>query len=156
LTATELRALYDEMQRSEKRWFPLFAVIAFTGLRFCEVAALRWGDVDLATGALRIRRAIYRGEVGEPKTHNARRLVVLPPEVCTIVRDLGVGGPGTWIFPSAEGPPRSTGILNKPIERAMKRIGITRRLTTHGLRRTFNSLALQVAPAETVRKVIGH
>ncbi len=69
VTAVGLRALYDEMRRSEARWFPLFAVIAFTGLRFCEAAALRWGDVDLSSGALRIRRAIYRGLVGEPKTH---------------------------------------------------------------------------------------
>jgi integrase len=42
------------------------------------------------------------------------------------------------------------------MSRALEKIGIQRRLTTHGLRRTFNSLALQVAPAETVRKVIGH
>ncbi len=156
LTAAELRALYDEMRKSESRWFPLFAVIAFTGLRFCEVAALRWGDIDLSTGALRIRRAIYRGEVGEPKTHAGRRLVVLPPEVCAILRELGPGEADAWVFPSAEGTPLSTGILNKPISRALGRISIKRRLTTHGLRRTFNSLALQVAPAETVRKVIGH
>lgn len=156
LTAAELRALYDEMRRSEPRWFPLFAVIAFTGLRFCEVAALRWGDVDLESGALRIRRAIYRGVVGEPKTNTGRRLVVLPPEVCGILRELGAGKPDAWIFPSAAGTPLSTGILNEPIARALKRVGVKRRLTTHGLRRTFNSLALQVAPAETVRKVIGH
>ena len=42
------------------------------------------------------------------------------------------------------------------MERVLGRVKIKRRLTTHGLRRTFNSLALQVAPAETIRKVIGH
>ena len=36
------------------------------------------------------------------------------------------------------------------------RSGIQKRLTPHGLRRTLNTLALEVAPSEAVRKVLGH
>ncbi len=155
LTADELRRVYDEMRRSEARWFSLFAVLAFTGMRFCEAAGLRWGDIDMETGAVRIRRTVYRGVVTEDtKTDAGRRLVMLPPEV---LRALGEAGKAdAWVFPSDEGTPLSTGILNKPMARAMKRAGIASRATVHGLRRTLNTLALQVAPGELVRKVLGH
>jgi hypothetical protein len=40
--------------------------------------------------------------------------------------------------------------------RALKRAGIATHVTVHGLRRTLNTLALQVAPGELVRKILGH
>ncbi len=49
-----------------------------------------------------------------------------------------------------------TGCLNYPIRRACSLVDIKHRLTAHGLRRTLNTLALQVASAETTRKILGH
>jgi integrase len=37
------------------RYAPLFAVLVNTGLRRGEALALRWSDVDLAAGVLRVR-----------------------------------------------------------------------------------------------------
>ena len=40
--------------------------------------------------------------------------------------------------------------------RALKRAGITKRVTVHGLRRTFNNLSRQVAGAIVTRAITGH
>src|SRR5205814_1605895 len=55
-----------------------------------------------------------------------------------------------WVFPSANGKPHASGALTKPMRRVASIIGLRRRITPHGLRRTLNTLALQVAPAETI------
>jgi integrase len=53
------------------------------GLRRGEILALRWQDVDLASGLLWIRRAVEETKAGikikEPKSHRGRRSVTLPP-----------------------------------------------------------------------------
>jgi integrase len=36
---------------------PLIAVLVFAGLRLGEFQALRWGDVDLLRGTIRVRQA---------------------------------------------------------------------------------------------------
>ena len=61
-----------------------------------------------------------------------------------------------WTFPSASGKPHPSGVLRKPIQRVATIIGLRKRITPHGLRRTLNTLALQVAPAETIRLIMGH
>jgi integrase len=63
-------------------WEALVIVAVFTGARRGELLALRWDDVDLATGHLTIQRSL--GQVGrqafikEPKTQSGRRTLILP------------------------------------------------------------------------------
>ena len=49
-----------------------------------------------------------------------------------------------------------SGILDRRFANSGEAAGIKFRLTAHGLQRTLNSLALQIAPGEAVRKVLGH
>lgn len=60
------------------------------------------------------------------------------------------------MFPSKAGTPLSASAMRKPLDRGCKAAGIETRLAPHGLRRTLNSIALQVAPGEVVRKITGH
>jgi integrase len=46
-------------------------------LRIGELLALRWQDIDLEAGVLRVRRTLYEGHFDEPKTSN--RTVPLGP-----------------------------------------------------------------------------
>ena len=161
LTVEELRALWATMRESEPAWFPLFAVMATTGLRFAEATALKWSDIDTEANVIRVRRNQYQGELGTPKTSGSRRRVPLVPEVAAIVEAHRVrleskGLSGDWVFPSSAGTLLSAGALRKPLQRAAKRAGIAHRVTPHGLRRTLNTLALPLAPAETIRSIMGH
>lgn len=63
--------------------YPLIAVALGSGCRQGELLALRWEDIDLAAGALRVRRSLARTRTGyilkEPKSDAGRRTVTLPP-----------------------------------------------------------------------------
>ncbi len=164
LTGEELGRLFVAMQEHEPYWLPIFATMAFTGLRFAEASALKWSDIDFEAGTIAVRRSQYRGVVGDPKTEASRRRIPLVVELASVLRDhreklLREQHPGLaaeWVFPSNVGGLLPTGCLNDPIRRACALVNIKHRLTAHGLRRTLNTLALQVASSETTRKILGH
>jgi integrase len=47
-------------------------------------------------------------------------------------------------------------LLRFPLRRALKGCGIAKRVSVHGLRRTFNNLARQVAGDIVTRSITGH
>jgi integrase len=69
---------------------PLYLVTAALGLRIGEGLGLRWQDVNLETGALRIRQVVQRvdGQLifKEPKTEKSRRTLTLPAVVVDALR----------------------------------------------------------------------
>jgi integrase len=54
------------------------------------------------------------------------------------------------------GTPSTATSASPPLRRALARAGITKRVTVHGLRRTFNNLSRQVAGAIVTRAITGH
>src|SRR5262249_33964616 len=81
LSPGELLAVWEAFREHEPPWFARVAVSAFTGFRPGEVSALQWGDVDLATGLIAVRRRVYRGVIELPKTASGCREAVLPSAV---------------------------------------------------------------------------
>jgi len=59
------------------RLHALYVVAATAGLRPGEMLALRWSDVDLEAGTLRINRALSGGEFTATKTSRSRRKIEL-------------------------------------------------------------------------------
>jgi integrase len=161
LTADELGRLFVSMREHEPAWFPLFATMAMTGMRFAEASALQWSDIDLDVGKIKVRRNVYRGMISTPKTAGSRRAIPIVPELAAILRtqrDRVQSWRPTceWVFPSTTGKPHHSGALSEPLARAADIARVQTRITPHGLRRTLNTLALQVAPAETIRTILGH
>jgi integrase len=61
---------------------PLWATAFYTGLRLSELRGLRWRDVDLARGVLRVERTVDdQGRVGKPKSKAGRRRVPIIPRL---------------------------------------------------------------------------
>jgi len=161
LSASELGRMLVAMKEHEPAWHPLFATMAMTGMRFGEASALQWKDVDFGVGKIAVRRNQVRGMIGTPKTLGSNRTIPLVPELAAILHEHGCrlkacGPEMEWVFPSAVGKPHPSGVLRKPIQRVAAILGLRKRITPHGLRRTLNTLALQVAPAETIRLIMGH
>lgn len=161
LTAIELGRLFVAMRAHEPSWFPLFATMAMTGMRFAEVSALHWTDIDFEACKISVRRNQYRGMISSPKTAGSRRAIPLVSELAEILQRhrevVRVKMPDTeWAFPSVAGKPHHSGALSEPMQRAAQLAGLTTHITPHGLRRTLNTLALEVAPAETIRSILGH
>jgi integrase len=76
LDQDQLRRLVEGIQNSVL--FPIVAVAAFTGARRNEILALRWSDLDMASKALRIERAIEQLRkqplaLKAPKTERGKR-----------------------------------------------------------------------------------
>jgi integrase len=63
------------------RFEPLYVLAVTTGMRQGELLGLRWDDVDLKNGVVRVRRTLSRHKghlvLGEPKTMLSRRTVRL-------------------------------------------------------------------------------
>ena len=68
----KIRELLDALPEPSSS---LARLLVFTGLRIGELLALRWQDIDLEHGVLRVRRTVYDGHFDEPKTQRSRRTV---------------------------------------------------------------------------------
>ncbi len=61
-------------------WEPPVTVALAAGVRIGEALGLKWGGVDLATGAIRVQRQLGQdGAFSEPKSAKGRRTIDLPP-----------------------------------------------------------------------------
>jgi integrase len=163
LTADELSRLLLATERVEPDFHPIFATMAFTGMRPGEVTALRWSDVDLKARVIRIRRGQFRGEVKETKTGKSRR-VAIPDELVSVLErhrakldgQRRSGTDSGWAFPSKKGTMRFTTTLSAPLDRAIEEAELATRITPHGFRRTFNNLLRQVTTSTVQKSITGH
>lgn len=128
-------------------------VLAFTGLRFGEAAALRVGDLDGRRLSVRSAIATVGGRQvrGETKTHRDR-VVVLPEAVAERVARLAEGRrPDDPLLPAVKGGPWHYGVWRDTWVRACELA------TTHGLRHTAASLAIAAgADLKALQRMIGH
>src|SRR3954468_381831 len=112
----EMRILQrDEIARllaaAPERHRPLLATLIFCGRRIGEAVALRWSDVDLAAGRLRVRWQIdaTTGRRVEPKTITAKRDIVLMPALAKMLAAHRIASPYSRdrdpVFASRAGTP---------------------------------------------------
>jgi integrase len=88
LSVAEVRTLLKSVR--DHRLYAMFVVFAVLGMRRSEVLGLRWEDVDLDQGAIRIRRSLHRVDgkltVYATKTQRSERTVPLPTFVVRALR----------------------------------------------------------------------
>jgi integrase len=88
LSEAEARAFLDAARGD--RFEPLYVLAISTGLRRGELLGLRWKDVDLERGTLRVGRALVREggryTLGETKTRRGRRQINLTPRTVNALR----------------------------------------------------------------------
>lgn len=77
-TQDQSDAFLDAALRVEPAWYVLFLVGYRTGLRLGELIALEWGDVDLVTAKIHVRRSRTRNVTTTPK-RGSRGLSTSPP-----------------------------------------------------------------------------
>jgi len=152
----------------------LFVLALTTGMRQSELLGLKWEDVDLANGTLRVRRALQRvpgqGFVEtEPKSATSRRQIALTPlGLAALKRHRAqqneqrlAAGPA-WenhelVFCNGVGRPiEHTNLLRRSYWPLLERAGLPR-IRFHDLRHSTASLlgSLNV-PAKIIQEVMGH
>ena len=159
LTADQLSAFFQEARDSGV--YELYYLDLATGLRRGELLGLKWTDIDLDRGVLKIQRAISRqnGKVVEAplKTKNAYRTLPLSADAIDVLKQQRRKTSNSeWVFPSPTGGPMSPDSVLHMLQRVLKRAGLPR-IRFHDLRHTFATMALQNGvDVKTVSSMLGH
>lgn len=127
-------------------------VALHTGLRLGELLGLRWADVDLRSGLVRVERSRPGGEAGTKS--GKRRDVPLNAEARGALEALGRGEPEALVFGTGRGTPYT----NLPRDwRAACAAAKLRDFRFHDLRHAFASrLVENGTDLLTVAQLLGH
>lgn len=141
------------------RYKAMFHLALWTGLRWGELAALRWEDVDLSGNVIHVIRSVRRdGTVGPPKNDKARDVVIDPITADVLKAHRRDFGSRELLFTGDRGNQ-----LDYPTFRRRVMVPLVRKLdvdwpvTFHSLRHTYVSTLLESGvDALVVAKFAGH
>lgn len=124
-----------------------------TGLRFGELIALKWEDVNFKGSLLTVQRSISRGKVGSTKS-NKIRYIPLVEDVLQILKDKKQQD--EYIFSSGDNKPLGAMTCLRWLHKACYSAGL-RRIGWHTLRHTFAShLAQNGVSVVIIKELLGH
>ena len=140
-------------------------VASRTGMRIGELRALRWVNVDLATGTIRISENLVLGRVGSPKG-NRPRVVPMSDGCRALLQELhATAAPGCpWVF-AQRGARLGRNALYAELRRAAEVAGVRlpKGKAWHVLRHSYGTILsggagnLDAAtPMPIVRDLMGH
>ena len=139
---------------------PLWATALYAGLRRGELMGLRWQDVDLVQGVLRIRRAWDPKEraMVAPKSQAGTRRVPIPAALRAFLAPLKLASgaePDVLVF-GARGRPFSASSIGERAQRVWKAAKLEP-ISLHECRHTFASLMIAAGVnAKALSTFMGH
>jgi integrase len=169
LTSDEVAAFLACM----KEEFPAQYAMAYlgfaTGLRPSSMRPLRrtgpTTDVHWDQGVILVRRSHTLGDESMRTTKTGlRQRITVPPEVMDVLRwhvntqlETPEQKASEMLFPAEDGGFRSVSFLKKAFARTSQLVGLNKRFTPRGMRRTFNDL-MRIAKVEAIvtKSISGH
>lgn len=156
LTPADVRTLLQALEGDPLR--PVYMLAATLGLRQGEILGLRWQDVDLKAGELRVRQTVRRvggADVFErPKTTRSARALPLTPALVAALRD--VRGRRGLVFQTEGGEALRPQTIIRHLHRVLLAAGLPR-VTFHDLRHSAATvLAVQGVPPRVAAMILGH
>jgi integrase/recombinase XerD len=156
LTAEEQEALrrqpnprYPTGQRNRL----IIQLMLSTGLRLAETTALRWQDIDLHAGQLKVQRG--RGARERVLWIGESDLEALSDWRARQARD--VAGKPEHVFTTLEGRPVSDRYVQAMVKRYAQKAGIAKNVHPHLLRHTFAAdIYRETSNIRVAQKALGH
>ena len=146
----------------EEDYYEMFLLELSTGMRRGEILGLKWSDLNLTNGSLRIARQVVAAGsqtlVQAPKTKNSIRTIILPPYMVELLAEMKKHKTCEWIFPSPvkQGEPRNPSAVYHRFKLILERSGC-KNIRFHDLRHTFATMALENGmDVKTLSDMIGH
>jgi integrase len=156
LSMEEVRLVLDCVS---PRFRNFFIVAFFTGMRFGEMAALKWKHVDFRLGVIKVRETLVKGETGPPKTKKSVRDIRMLPPVVEAIRDQRrvTMGKSEYVFLNQYDEPVLPMSTNFHVWKpALKEAGLQPR-SLYQTRHTFATLMLDAGEHPGwVQKMMGH
>ena len=154
------------------RWYGAYLMLLTYGMRRGEVLGLRWSDVDLEIGAIRIEQQLQRIgknlEAGVVKTEAGRRALPLIPIVRTALEELAEKRSASrasanpddplsdLVFLSSTGTPIDPKNFVRDFHKIREKAGLPR-ITVHHTRHTAATTLKNLGvPARDTQLILGH
>jgi len=148
LDASELAQLEAVLPRP---WWPLFATLAYTGLRVGEAQGLCWSDVRLSEQLISVHE-----RTRSLKTSASARLLPIPLPLARLLAEHRTRCPGGPADPAFPHPFGSYQLAQRVFQRACHEAGL-HDLRIHDLRHTFGVHCAQAGiPIVRIQKLLGH
>lgn len=153
-TPDEIRRLLDAQEEPLRT---LLLTAALTGMRQGELFGLQWEDIDFTAHQIHVRRALWHGTLGTPKSRRSRRAIDMPPTLEEALRRLATTRRSEFVFCSDRGTPLDAdNFRHREFPQALRRAGL-RRVRFHDLRHTYTSLLIaQGAHPKYIQAQLGH
>ena len=160
-SADEVNRFLDAV--SEHRWYPIYTLAVYTGMRQGEILGLHREDVDLGNGIINVKHqlSVIRRQglvITEPKSEKARRPITISASVIDIIKHhLGLidKGPGL-LFTTSTGNPISPRNVLRHFKTVIEQTGLPE-IRFHDLRHTHATLLLAAGVhPKVVQERLGH
>ena len=153
LSHEEAQALLEELKRRSPRTHDQALLSLYTGLRFGEITALRWADIDFEHNIIYVRDGKAGSRQAYMTTGVKQMLQARRPERAR---------PDDLVFKSLRGTRQL--LISSAFRRAVASLGLNRgktdprdKVVFHTLRHSFASwLAIQGTPLLTIKELLGH
>ena len=123
-----------------------------TGLRFGELIALEWSDIDFNSNLMTVQKSIVRGHLGSPKSNKIRYV----PLLADVSDMLSLRFKKDGLVFSKYDQPLGPMLCLRWLRQACKKAGM-RRIGFHVLRHTFAShLAQNGVSIVLIKELLGH
>lgn len=152
---------FEESERliahAQGTWRTMILVALRTGLRRGELLGLRWEDVDLDRGRIRVVENYVRGQFKAPKSGKPREVPLSREARAALAEHRARRGEGgERVFCDAQGKPYTQGVMASQLERACRLAGL-RVIGWHVLRHSFASaLVMRGVAIRAVQDLMGH
>lgn len=139
-----------------------------TGMRIGEVCALRWSDIDLCMGTIRVTRTLERiylieGNhrrtqliINTPKTKNSDREIPISTDLLKTIRPMKKETNDNHYLLTNSAKPIEPRIYRKYFKRLLQQLGLPI-MKFHGLRHSFATRCIEsLCDYKTVSVLLGH
>ena len=152
LTPEEAQKLLNECKHRSQQLYEIAFLSLHTGMRFGEIANLKWQDIDFENELIQIK---------DPK-NATNRIAYMTSEIKAMLKAKEQGEPNKLVFKSRKGGKIQT--ISMAFNEAVKALGLNDgvkdsrdKVVFHTLRHTFASwLAIQGTPIYTIKELLGH
>jgi integrase len=159
LTPEQARA-FLEAARGD-RYYALYVLAVYYGLRQGELLGLKWADLDLDTNTLQIRRTMSESRIGrieeQPKNGKGRRIELSRTAVEALKAHREAYGGHELVFATKKGAAvNSSNLLHRSFKPLLKSCGVPQ-IRFHDLRHTCATIRfIKGQHPKRVSEILGH